>query len=291
MKKHDILIILTILSLAVLFVSCSDLKKDLPTATSPELQVHGSGWIDTSSANFHGNFIQSTNYNLNTCTQCHGVNYEGGTSNNSCRKCHSGPGGPENCATCHGMPPAPDRYGNTSSTARGVGAHKIHYTGTGTISATPMVCNDCHHMPNGVSDTAHITATGYAQVYISNLGILQTNGVAPSTSYSQSTLKCTNTFCHGNWTLPKSGLASDSVFSGTVMTGGLTNAPVWNGGPSQAVCGTCHVIPPTGHTPSSSSNCYTCHGDVMNASGVISNKAKHMNGKIDLAGGVVRNFR
>ncbi|MGD0035753.1 MAG: CxxxxCH/CxxCH domain-containing protein [Bacteroidota bacterium] len=286
MKKQRIILILMLLIISALLISCSDLKNSLPTAISAEVQIHGQGWIDTGSVNFHGKYIQNINYNLTICKQCHGSNYEGGTSNSSCRPCHSGPGGPENCATCHGIPPAPDRYGNTSFTAPGVGAHNIHYTGTGTISALAMHCDDCHHLPNGVSDTTHITATGIAQVQISNLGALQTNGAVPSTSFSQLTLKCTNTFCHGNWTLPKSGLASDSVFSGTVMTGVLANAPVWNGGSSQAVCGSCHGLPPAGHY-SYSQSCTACHEDVTTASG----KLKHMNGKIDLAGGVVRNFR
>ncbi len=289
MKKLYIILILMLLIISALLTSCSDLKKDLPTATSAEVQIHGQGWIDTGSVNFHGKYIQNINYNLAICKQCHGSNYEGGTSNSSCWQCHSGPGGPENCATCHGMPPAPDRYGNTSSTAPGVGAHYIHYTGTGTISSTAMHCEDCHHLPNGVSDSTHITATRIAQVQISNLGALQTNGVVPSASFSQSTLKCTNTFCHGSWMLPKSGLATDSVFSGTVMSG-ANYSPIWNGGSSQDSCGSCHGIPPSGHNsygPSNSQGCSLCHEDVTTASG----KLMHMNGKINLAGGVVRNFR
>lgn len=47
----------------------------------------------------------------------------------------------------------------------------------------------------------------------------------------------------------------------------------------------CHNNPPTGHK-SYTQACLTCHEDITTAAG----KAKHINGKIDLAGGVVRNF-
>jgi len=288
MKKQYVISVFVNLTFAIFFMSCSELKNSLPTATPAVLSVHGPGWADTASSNFHGNYIQAMYWDIRPCQQCHGSKYTGGTSGETCQNqgCHSKPGGPENCSTCHGLPPGPDVYGNTSTSTKGVGAHQIHSIGTGSVSFVQMRCEGCHQMPNGVYGQGHIDSTGHANVIISDpLANLVTNGVSPNPTYDPNTLKCSNTFCHGKWTLPKSGLASDSVFSGTTMSG-ANYSPTWNGGHAQAGCGnTCHLSPPTGHN-SYSQNCSVCHEDVTTSAG----KLKHMNGKIEVYGSV-RNFR
>ncbi len=274
--------------MTIFLFSCSDLRNNLPTATPAVFSIHGLGWADTASSNFHGNYIKTVYWDIRPCQKCHSTNYTGGTSGESCRNqnCHPNPGGPENCETCHGLPPGPDVYGNISTTAKGVGAHQTHFFGTGLVSSVQIFCEGCHQMPNGVYGLGHIDSSGNANVHISDmLANLMTNNISPNPTYDPNTLKCSNTFCHGNWTLPKSGQASDSVFSATVMQGS-NYSPTWNGGSIQADCGkTCHLIPPSGHK-SYTQSCSSCHEDVNSPTG----KLKHINGKIDVYSGV-RNFR
>jgi hypothetical protein len=272
---------------AILSLSCSDLKKDLPAPTQSGVNnVHEQGWTDTASVNFHGIFIASNNYDMRSCQHCHGLKYDGGLSGISCLTCHSNPGGPENCATCHGIPPPPDRYGNTSNAAIGVGAHVIHFTGSGNSTTHSMTCSMCHFMPTSIYDPNHINATGRAYVVINDpLAAMKSDNVIPVPAYSRNAVTCANTFCHGSWRLPKSGAPDTTVYTANVMSG-TNDAPVWTGGSTQTACGTnCHTNPPAGHKASALTNCYTCHGDVMDATGKIKNKSKHMNGMIDLVSG------
>lgn len=284
--RRQYFLFLIFISLAVLIISCSELKKDLPSAASNDIIVHSAGWIDTNSIEFHGNAIKNAGWDMRSCSRCHGADYAGGSSGQSCRTCHNANGGPENCATCHGMPPPPALDGSTASTAHGVGAHVIHLNGTGAYSSYSMTCQSCHHLPTSIYDPLHINATGRALVTFTDpLASLRSGGLTPSPVYNPDSLKCMNTFCHGTWRLTKAGLSGDSVYTDTVMVGS-NYAPRWNGGTVEKKCGTCHALPPTGHK-SYSQNCSSCHVDVTTASG----KLKHMNGKIDLAGGIARNFR
>jgi predicted CxxxxCH...CXXCH cytochrome family protein len=101
----------------------------------------------------------------------------------------------------------------------------------------------------------------------------------PSPAWNGTT--CSNTYCHGNWKLRKATSAYQFVYNATdsVMVG-AAYAPAWTGGSAQAACGTCHGLPPQGHTAAFGA-CVNCHSDVVGASMQIINPAKHMNGKIN----------
>lgn len=88
MKTHLCLGI-SVIVLAALCAGCSELKNENGlTPTSPALSIHGTGWDDSLSANFHGAFLKSANFNDTSCQRCHAKNYLGGTSGVSCFKCH-----------------------------------------------------------------------------------------------------------------------------------------------------------------------------------------------------------
>ena len=71
-------------------VSCYDAKCH---ATYP----HPDGFIDFTSADFHGNFIRDeVNWDITVCRDCHGADYAGGGDNDkNCLKCHTQADGPE----------------------------------------------------------------------------------------------------------------------------------------------------------------------------------------------------
>jgi hypothetical protein len=77
---------------------------------------------------------------------------------------------------------------------------------------------------------------------------------------------------------------------------GSNYQPRWNGGPKEAACGTCHGNAstgnplPTGHIvnnpfdnqPIVRTSCVFCHPTVVDVSGNIIDKTKHMNGMADI---------
>lgn len=264
---------------------------------------HPDGIVTPSSPNFHGKLIAANNWSLAQCKKCHGTDYTGGISGQTCLSCHNKANGPENCTTCHGSStsPAPpvDLSGNTSPTVRGVGAHQIHLTGGGAFSQLTIQCNTCHVVPASFAAPSHIDISQpYATVRIDTTGtiggtktnVVGTAGLAPyapslgtfipNPTYSSATIKCSNTYCHGDF-----------------KNGNPTNTPAWND-TSAAACGTCHgditkttpgdrALPKTaanGGTHSPATTCFACHADVVDANYKIINPAKHMNGKLNVFG-------
>jgi len=73
---------------------------------------------------------------------------------------------------------------------------------------------------------------------------------------------------------------------------GSNFSPVWNAGGQQAACGTCHgsvtsqgpSIVPKGHNFSEIIGCAGCHTGVVDNTGKIIDKTKHINGKINVFG-------
>ena len=239
------------------------------------------------------------------------------------------PKSPESCNTCHGTFSAPANLtglpyllsaappksvaGDTSQTTPGVGAHQKHLQ-TGSTGKS-VKCQECHTVPNSWSDPDHILrplsvmAARHGQskmpagmaiysavvVFKDTLANLVTgNGsVTPHPVFDPGSLKCSGTYCHGNWMLRKSSApsAAQPVYkdTATVMVG-ANGSPVWNAGAVEGKCYSCHgaapnKYTPVGHMEYALSACSLCHGDVVDANGNIVNKAKHMNGVIDLVSG------
>jgi predicted CxxxxCH...CXXCH cytochrome family protein len=186
------------------------------------------------------------------CTQCHGDITASGVASTDSR---AAPG--FNLA-------AVDTRGNTSTqkSARGVGTHQAHLTGT-TWRSAPIPCASCHVVPaNG--DVTH-AASANATVTFSGLAV--TGGATAAINVAGSSVSCSNTYCHGNF------------------TGGARATLNWN--PSGTVtCGTCHAIPPAviagGSSHPANNACGTCHGGAYSSTTV--DPALHMNGVIDGGG-------
>jgi predicted CxxxxCH...CXXCH cytochrome family protein len=224
-------------------------------ASPPVNASHGGVTAVTNCGNCHAGYTATTvnvalhingvgDVNTQTCTSCHGtLGRTGGT----------GASGANPVASA----PPLDTLGGSATTARGVGAHLAHLTGT-RFSATPVACAECHVVPtatghsNGTRDVAWGTLT-------------RTGGLTPG--YSTTTLACSNTWCHGG---------TPSLLGGTVT------APVWTRvDGTQAACGTCHAVPPASASHSgltASSPCANCH---TGYTGTTVNATLHLNGVID----------
>jgi predicted CxxxxCH...CXXCH cytochrome family protein len=250
------------------------------------ISVHKTGISDPASANFHGRYVQSLNWDMSKCKECHGSTYAGGVASPSCNKCHTNSGGPEACNTCHGsftnpslIAPPVDLNRNTDTKYAGVGAHSTHLLNVKIGSL--VKCNECHVVPTSVSSAGHIDGNNRAEVTMTTKysNYQNANGTYNLTNYT-----CSNTYCHGNFTFPKATSQWQFAYTADNMVGN-NYTPVWNKvDGTQAKCGTCHGLPPTGHMASDLSGCATCHIGVVDKYGNIIDKTKHMDGKIEVFG-------
>ena len=355
MRTNRILSIATaalLLLATFLLTSCSDLKTNIPPATSNSLQVHDDNWdSNPASSSFHGAYLKSIGWQMSECKTCHGSSYTGGTSGKSCFKCHASyphasgfsagtihgtylynlnyplsscqtchganyaggaianvtcmrsgchadatgaPRTPESCNTCHGdftapagnlLASAPPKSvtGATATTVRGVGAHQKHLATN--AMGVAVKCQECHTVPTQVSSVGHLGTLPAEVVFKDVLASLPTgNGtLVPKPSYDPSTLKCNNTYCHGNWRLRKGTSSSTFQFAyaDSAMVG-LNYAPAWTNGSADASCGSCHGIPPKGHIAVPISTCGSCHFGIVSTDGRIIDKSKHINGKVNV---------
>ena len=247
----------------------------------------------------HGTYLFNLGYPLASCQTCHGSTYAGGAiANVTCMRsgCHADaantPRSPESCNTCHGdftaaasnaLASAPPKSvtGGTATTVRGVGAHQKHLV-TNTVGIA-VKCQECHTVPTQVSSVGHLGTLPAEVVFNDKFASLPTGGgtFVPKPSYDPSTLKCNNTYCHGNWRLRKATSTSQFAYNDSVMVG-LNYSPAWTNGSADASCGSCHGLPPKGHIAVPLSTCGSCHFGIVSTDGKIIDKAKHINGKINV---------
>ncbi|MFC2084582.1 CxxxxCH/CxxCH domain-containing protein [Bacteroidota bacterium] len=255
----------------------------------PAIGVHQNGILTTTSANFHGKFLKNTNWNLSDCKQCHGSDYTGKISSPSCSNsgCHSSSDGPETCNTCHGdfnndtlIAPPQALNDSTVTTDKSVGAHTEHLNAN--ILSVAIPCNECHQIPQQFDSQTHIDNTAGADIIFGNLAT--SYEITPL--YDRNNFTCTNSYCHGNFELLKDSSQYTFVYaSGADKIEGNNFNPVWNVvDGTQAACGTCHNIPPTGHAASSLTGCDNCHPGVVDNNANIIDKTKHINGVVNVFG-------
>lgn len=259
---------------------CSDLRDPIPTNSPAELEVHPEDWLDETSPDFHGRFIQNIGWNLKNCQQCHAADYTGGIANTSCLTCH--PATPEDCTVCHGGAdnltgaPPEDLSGNQTTDSRGVGAHTTHLNGVSL--STGFECGTCHVVPASFDTPGHVDSQLPAEVLFSNLAL--TDSATPN--WDTNAASCMNAYCHGNWSLAKAESNFQFIYAADNIAGNASS-PTWTD-PATVTCGTCHNLPPVGHNPSGLDTCAGCHSSVIDANGDIIDKSKHVNGQVNVFG-------
>ena len=168
------------------------------------------------------------------------------------------------CGSCHGddelSAPPSDTQGNSDTTARGVGAHRSHLRESDWHA--PVECSDCHVVPAEVDDLGHTDSELPAE--LSWGASTYTDGAEPSFDGTH----CTNVSCHG------AGLASG---------GGTNTQPTWTlVDDTQAACGTCHGLPPSGVHPNRD-DCESCHSPVVDSIDHFVAPELHINGTVETA--------
>ncbi len=255
---------------------------------------------DTAAAQVNPIVWTDVGQNKAACGTCHGNPPAGHGPDTRCNTCHrpsfvgdqpispnhvnfvvdlAAPAG--SCIGCHGSgdSPAPpiDVLGRSDESLQTVGAHREHVQALHKVSA-PVACGECHTVPTDIHSPGHIDHPPPAIVFPAGAGTLaRADGATPS--YDASTATCTS-YCHGSGTL----LSKDTSPS-------VNRAPKFNGGPSQAACGSCHGIPPNvpGETVhqgvTSITQCAACHAKTVTPAGNIivdaAGNSTHVNGVVD----------
>jgi len=251
---------------------------------------HPENWV--AGATSHYVFLKSNAFDLASCQSCHGQNYGTMKGNTSCLTCHTKQGGPEACNVCHGnasgdvndlttWAPPKGLDDETAISSPAVGAHQAHLNYYSNLPARD-VCQECHVVPNAFATPNHVDDNNRAEAVFGPLGALITEGGSrvPNVIYDFNANTCSASYCHGNWGMRKALSRYDFIYSADVMSGSSAT-PQWTDG-NPAACGSCHGLPPTGHNPFGISACMICHQGVVDETGAITDKAKHINGKVNV---------
>jgi len=243
---------------------------------------HPQGFTDVNSPDSHIQFIRNAiHWDITQCKSCHGVDYAGeGSYDKNCLKCHTKKDGPENCTVCHGStnaaPPA-DLSGSTETYNVTVGAHQAHVTGTRYTTNMLGKCSTCHNDVPVFNVKSHVRdGSAHAEVIFSDLG---ENFQTDDASWNRSSATCANVYCHGAFEFKAHD--NNFAFDDSVMVGEYRTMTWTSLGSNQAVCGTCHGLPPEGHIASTVHECTNCHANVVDSNLNIVGKDLHMNGRVD----------
>lgn len=250
------------------------------TTCHATIPVHVDGIVNPVSPNFHGNYIAANlGWDTRACGSCHKSNYSGGIASPSCLTCHTETNGPEACNTCHGSLSDPSKFappralnGSIETTYPGVGAHISHLYSNNLGS--DISCSTCHKFPQSLYADGHLGSDGKAEILFGQLAIQ--GSVNPNYSFANNT--CSDTYCHGKFTFYKDSSNFAFAYTASTMVGNNVSVK-WNQvDGTQAACGTCHGLPPTGHVAAALTTCINCHPGVVDNQGNIINRTKHING-------------
>ena len=278
--------ILFAISLAYLITGCSDLQDDI--AQPGDVIFHKTGITDPHSENFHGILVRENDWNLQVCSQCHGADFAGGIVEESCLNCHTQPNGPESCNTCHGVfsnpsriAPPTDLENNSETSIQTVGAHSKHLYDNSLGNNVP--CQSCHNVPQSLYDQEHLDGDDIAEINFKELAV---SYGASNAAYDPSTAKCSNIYCHGNFEFFRDSAEVTNQFAYTAdkMTGVNKTVEWTKVDQNEAECGSCHGLPPEGHISAPLTACYQCHQGVVDPSGNIIDRTKHINGEKNARG-------
>jgi len=144
-------------ALALLLQACSE-PQEAPTSAINEVAVHGEGWTNPASPNFHGTALAANGYKTEDCRPCHGGQYDGGTAGVSCYKCHASyPHPPSGWVSgssahyvflkdnCYDLPSCQPCHGQDFSTIKVNNSCLTCHTQQG----GPAACNTCHGNKGG----------------------------------------------------------------------------------------------------------------------------------------------
>ena len=182
-----------LIAMAAVFALAGCGDKNSNVVFSPESK-HPAGWA--------ANHRDAAVANLDSCTECHGENYDGGIARVSCMSptaisgmtCHatSAADNPVGCVSCHGgLTSGP--FGTTKPNTKAAHAKHVALLGSGS-------CNVCHqNAGSGTANHARAAASGFRPATVA-LSVYSTTGTV--LGYDSAKTTCTNVRCHGGKETP-----------------------------------------------------------------------------------------
>ncbi len=250
------------------FTSCGECHgADLSGAETAEGCSGGTCHHDNQWWLTHQVRMRTSNYDFDACRVCHGQDLGGGALAEGCRRefCHTADKGPLACDNCHGYlttEPFENLAGDTAVTVLTVGVHTSHYTGAHDLTSN-VTCASCHVVPDSVLAEGHIDTSAHAEVTFGSLGDVAAVGTESSWDRDEGT--CSDIYCHGNFTYS--------------FASGIDSSWTWTEPATGDLCGTCHGLPPEGHS-ADWTDCGQCHGSVVSSADhrTIIGLENHING-------------
>ena len=138
-------------------------------------------------------------------------------------------------------------------------------------------------MPDALDSPGHLGEDFRAEVPLAGPTTTTPSGgglLEPRAVWDDGAATCRDSYCHGNWALPKALSERQWMYSDELMTGNDAT-PRWDD-PGSGACGSCHGLPPVGHDEAALHECVDCHGTVVNGDGEIIDPSRHVDGMIDL---------
>lgn len=266
----------------LLIVSCSKIKDELPS--QPQIKsLHGEGWADSTSANFHAKvIISSIATEFPKCKRCHGDNLQGGLAKKTCVNsgCHganfhqtgwtdpkasnfhglvirNNNGDYSQCQTCHGTD-LKGGFVNKSCFDAGCHAAGFHGAGFGDPSATNFHKFTIRQNKYDLTNCKNCHGPDYNGGLLSNNKSCSSSGChvaadkGPEACYT----------CHGNAATkdanPPKSLNDETVNSARGVGAHLTHLKSPNITTYLLRCQSCHTVPTafnsTGHITATDPN-------------------------------------
>jgi predicted CxxxxCH...CXXCH cytochrome family protein len=247
MKQTKLLwIFLGLLLLALLVVMTSCKTEREQSALGP----HPTGWMDASSANFHG--IPAQRDSSNNCRACHGEDLTGGTSGVSCAECHLALPHPPSwtdtsSAGFHGL------VARTDSGRMCEACHGVDFRG----GLSGVSCFDCH------SAYPHIENTNWAGPVTADTTFHGWTAMSTADEPGQSCKPCHGADFHGT-TRAQSCYDCHTSLHTDVTNANITTHRAFVADKSWNIveCQTCHGSDYTGGAAlavNGAANCTQCH--------------------------------
>jgi predicted CxxxxCH...CXXCH cytochrome family protein len=238
------LLFVCFLTLTASFIGCSD-----PNAQSPinsDTGSHAANWLPAA-------HMAAATSDLDSCSACHGADFNGGISGVSCTACHLGSSTSVHPANWIPVYSTHGPYVNTNSTNACANRYCHGSSLTGVPNSGPS-CTLCH-----LGSPTSVHPADWVPVYSTHGPYVKAN----------STSACANQYCHG---LSLTGVANSGPSCTSCHLGGLTSGhpadwvPVYSThGPYATANGTnscsnqyCHGTTLTG-APDSGPSCTLCH--------------------------------
>lgn len=217
---------------------------------------------DQNSAQFHGTTLKSAGYDLSGCSACHGADFQGGTSKQSCFKCHTSY--PHNSAWLN---PADSRYhgayvaGKSYQLAECQACHGSNFQGGDGKSS----CYTCHSSyPHSSAFKNETSAAQFHGVQLKAGGYALTACAAcHGADYKGGTSGKSCYTCHSSyphdaaWNNPSAATSHIGFLRGhghDLQPCQSCHGADYNGGTSGKTCNLCHS------SSGGPENCTLCHG-------------------------------